>query len=126
MGNSINGLNNIPPLEIDWRDGHPTSEEDVLAQSIIDNFDPVDYTISPSIILIPADGVTSATLTVVSNPADATAELLYGGVPLSVPLVDGIGEQEITNDLPGVLIITGSAGELANIKTYVYAGNEVQ
>lgn len=85
----------------------------------------INYSISPSIIIIPADGVTSADLSVVSDPADATAELLYAGLPLSIPLVDGRGSIPITSSIPGILLITGVSGGLADCKTYVYAGQEV-
>ena len=86
---------------------------------------PVNYSISPDQIVIPADGETSALLTVVSDPEDATAELLYGGLPLSVPLVDGRGTYPVTSTITGVLVITGASGGLADCVTYVYAGIEV-
>ena len=85
----------------------------------------INYSISPNQIVIPADGETSALLTVVSDPEDATAELLYGGLPLSVPLVDGMGSVPITSTITGVLVITGASGGLADCVTYVYAGAEV-
>ena len=84
------------------------------------------YHLSPSILIIPADGVTSALLTVASDPADETAELLYAGFPLSVPLINGRGSIQITSDIPGMLLITGASGGLADCKVYVYAGQEVQ
>jgi|APSaa5957512622_1039677.scaffolds.fasta_scaffold32370_2 hypothetical protein len=83
------------------------------------------YSITPASAVIIANGVDSASFTVRSDPADATVNLLVGGIVETVEMTDGVGYFDINSEVAGVITITGETGPLAEIHSHVYAAQAV-
>jgi hypothetical protein len=101
-----------------------TAGEMAQIQAVIDAHDPIEYGITPSEGVIIADGVDTAKFVITSNPADKTAEMLVGNEVTVVTLDDapGVGTLEVSTETPGIILVQGNAGGLAQCRAKVFAG----
>ena len=113
------------------RDGLPvadysrdlTAPEELTAEQVIANHDPVDYAISPAAQIIQADGIDEAEFEIKAAP-DSDVTLLVNSSPFVVH-TDSSGRavlDQVTATLAGtVILVTGQAGGLATCKAVVFA-----
>ncbi len=83
---------------------------------------PVNYSISPTDVIIAADGAEEALFEITGDPDAESVEVLVAGQSGVVPLVQGKGKLRVTSEVPGLIEVTGKAGALSNAKSKVYAG----
>lgn len=103
-----------------WYLTDPTPEQLATAEAVKLAHDPIEYGITTDRTVIPADGVTAATVSITSDPADSTASITVNGTAYSVALSGGTGTQEIAADTEGVILVRG-AGKLAGYNVIVEA-----
>lgn len=103
-----------------WYLSDQTPEQLATAEAVKLAHDPIEYSITTDRTVILADGVTAATVSITSDPADSTASITVNGTAYDVALSEGTGTQEIAADTEGVILVKG-AGKLSGLSVIVEA-----